>query len=394
MPEQRTDAERLVVAAAIVEHGRLLAARRRAPEQLRGRWELPGGKAEPGESPAEALRREIGEELGYRIAVGAQVGVTGRLPDGRLLRAYECRPVGAVGDPAGEPVPHEHDAVRWLAPEELDEVAWLEADRPLVEALRDRLLDGESLQGGAVGGAARIGGTVRRPTGPWTPAVHALLDHLAASGLDGVPRVLGRDSRGREVLSHLPGRIVEVDVEEPSDAVLVDAVRWLRRFHEAVSTFRPAGPVRWRQGTRTLQSDEIICHNDPGAYNWIVAADRFVGVIDWDLAGPGRPVDDLGFLAWTGVPLFREVHVDDVVRRLRLVARTYGDLDPVDVLHASVGRMVQAGERIAAGQAAGDAGMLALGTRGEPARTAGRVARLRERMPPLLAALGRSAAER
>ena len=97
--------------------------------------------------------------------------------------------------------------------ERFDEVDWLDPDRPFVASLRDRLLDGETLAGGNVGGAVRIGDTIRRPTGPWTPAVHALLEHLLEQGLRAVPRAHGYDARGREILDYLPGRIVDVDRE-------------------------------------------------------------------------------------------------------------------------------------------------------------------------------------
>ena len=64
---------RIVVGAAIVHDGRLLAARRSAPADLAGGWELPGGKVEPGESEADALVRECREELGVAVVVGERV---------------------------------------------------------------------------------------------------------------------------------------------------------------------------------------------------------------------------------------------------------------------------------------------------------------------------------
>lgn len=378
---------RVVVGAAIVEVGRLLAARRTAPVDLAGGWELPGGKVDPGEQPEAALVREVYEELGCTVEVGERLHVDGEpgaepLRPGLELHAYACRLV------AGEPVPRERDAVRWLMPEELDEPAWLPADRPFVTAMHERLLDGEPLAGGNVGGAVRIGATVRRPTGLWTPAVHALLRHLDRAGLDGVPRPLGLDARGREVLSYLPGRAIDVDAEPPGDDVLAQAAAWLRRMHTAVARYRPEGPMRWRQVPAALGPDEIVCHHDPGAYNWLVCEDRFAGLVDWDMAGPGRPLDDLAFLVWSGVPLFRETPTDDVVRRLRLAAQAYGGVGAAELLPACLARMGQACERIAAGQRAGDPGMRNLATVGEPDRTARRLAGLRQRMPAIVAAFG------
>jgi 8-oxo-dGTP diphosphatase len=119
-----------VVGAAIVRDGRVLAARRTFPAEVAGRWELPGGKVEPGETPEAALVREIAEELGCTIALtGWRPGEVG-IGDRHVLTV-------AVADlVAGEPRPHEHDEVRWLGADELGEVDWLEPDRPFLAHLR------------------------------------------------------------------------------------------------------------------------------------------------------------------------------------------------------------------------------------------------------------------
>jgi hypothetical protein len=249
--------------------------------------------------------------------------------------------------------------------------------------------DEEPLAGGNVGGAIRVGATVRRPTGPWTPAVHALLGHLRETGLDSIPAVLGLDERGREILSYIPGRSIDVDAEVVSDDLLAAAVRWLRRYHDAVRDYRPAGAVGWRNGHRALAADEIICHHDPGAYNWVVRGDDLVGMVDWDMAGPGEPIDDLAFMAWNSVPLYRPIDVGDVAGRLWLMTDTYGDFSaPVLLAHAQE-RMRRACERIEDGQRRGDPGMLNLARVGEPDRTRRRLAEVRERLGELSAALAR-----
>lgn len=113
----------------------LLGARRTEPAALAGQWELPGGKVEPGESWEEALHREIAEELGVRIRLGATA--RGPLPDGRWqLSSRHVIAVWLAQVTDGEPTPlDEHDAVRWLAPDELDDVPWLPADRVIVGAI-------------------------------------------------------------------------------------------------------------------------------------------------------------------------------------------------------------------------------------------------------------------
>jgi 8-oxo-dGTP diphosphatase len=119
----------VVVGAAIVRDGRVLAARRTRPAGAAGRWEFPGGKVEPGETDAGSLVREIAEELGARIAV--ERWLAGEVPIGEryLLR------VAVAALEAGEPVPTEHDELRWLGADELGTVDWLEPDRPFLTEL-------------------------------------------------------------------------------------------------------------------------------------------------------------------------------------------------------------------------------------------------------------------
>lgn len=244
------------------------------------------------------------------------------------------------------------------------------------------------LSGGGMGGVSRVGCTVRRPSGPWTPAVHGLLGYLNEAGLRGVPKVHGVDEEGREVLEYVEGRSVPVDREVVLDTVLVEAVAWLREYHDLVYSYRPDGPVLWRTGEAQLEPGQIICHNDPGAYNWIIQSGHFVAMIDWDLAAPGDPLDDLAFLAWTALPLYRETPLDDVARRLGLLVDTYAEYGPLTVLNAVTERMTKAADRIEAGVARGDEGLMRLArTRGEPQRTRGRVAAYADRIAAIDAAL-------
>ncbi|MDI6911863.1 (deoxy)nucleoside triphosphate pyrophosphohydrolase [Nocardioides sp.] len=123
-----------VVGAAILRDGRVLAARRTFPAEAAGRWEFPGGKVEPGETPDDALVREVAEELGCTVEVTAWLPEEVAIGDRHVLRVALARLV------AGEPTPHEHDRVRWLGAGELDAVDWLAADRPFLVALRPALL--------------------------------------------------------------------------------------------------------------------------------------------------------------------------------------------------------------------------------------------------------------
>ena len=245
------------------------------------------------------------------------------------------------------------------------------------------------LSGGNVGGAVRVGDTVRRPTGPWTPAVHALLEHLERAGLTGVPRVHGYDEEGREILDFLPGRTYDTGTETVPDDVLVQGLRWLRDYHRVVSSYRPDGVVRWRTSTAALEDGQIVCMHDFAAYNWVVSpAGDFVGVIDWDMAGPGKPLDDLAFCAWNTAPLARPMPPDWLANRLRLMASAYGGtFTPEEILYAVPARALRSVRVIRAGQQAGDPGMLNLATVGEPERTERTVLDVERRIPQIAALL-------
>ncbi|MEJ6489044.1 phosphotransferase [Leucobacter sp. USCH14] len=224
-------------------------------------------------------------------------------------------------------------------------------------------MEREHLPGGS-GGVWRVreadGVTrVHRPTGPWTPAVHALLAFLDARGLDGIPRVHGFDGEGQEILDYLPGRTLDPEVDSVDDAALAAAVSWLRRFHDAVRHFTP-GVLEWRQGVQRLEAGQVVCHNDPGLYNWMVVDGTFAGMIDWDRAGPGDPVDDLAFMCWSSIPLLRETAPSDAARRLVLAAETYGGVTAQQLLIAVEARMSLISARWRDGIERGDPGTLAL----------------------------------
>lgn len=136
----------LVAAGAVVDDlddpQHLLAARRATPASLAGRWEFPGGKVDPGESPEEALHRELREELGVRVGLGPELAG----PDAgawRLSTRYVMR-LWLVEVVTGTPEPLvEHDELRWLPPGQWLDAPWLDADVRIVQALVAALAAGD-----------------------------------------------------------------------------------------------------------------------------------------------------------------------------------------------------------------------------------------------------------
>ncbi len=126
------------VVAAVIRDGRKIFATQRGYGDYKDGWEFPGGKIEPGETPQQALAREIREELDIRIAVGEFLaGVEHDYPAFHLsMQCFWCTLVD------GTPVLKEHEAARWLNPEELDSVDWLSADRSVIPLVQKELIPG------------------------------------------------------------------------------------------------------------------------------------------------------------------------------------------------------------------------------------------------------------
>ncbi|WP_285551127.1 (deoxy)nucleoside triphosphate pyrophosphohydrolase [Actinoplanes regularis] len=122
---------RVIVAAVIIDDGRVLACQRSSPPEAAGKWEFPGGKVEPGETDQQALVRECAEELGITVEVAGRVGPDVSLAHGRaVLRVYAVEVLDG-----GVPEALEHSALRWLTVDQLNSVPWLPADVPIVAEL-------------------------------------------------------------------------------------------------------------------------------------------------------------------------------------------------------------------------------------------------------------------
>lgn len=230
------------------------------------------------------------------------------------------------------------------------------------------------LSGGNMTPVVRVGDTVRRAAGPWTPTIHALLRHVRAAGFDAVPEPLGIDEQGREVLSFVPGRVATYPLADHvwADRTLVAVARTLRTYHDASASFAvPAGAV-WQWPAR--EPAEVICHNDFCPYNLTFEDERLTGVIDWDLASPGPRVWDMGYTAYRFVPLTDPENPDAPYpgragqdRRLALFCEAYSDpaIGPAEVTAAAIARLRAIVAFIVGRAAAGDPAQTAVLERGD-----------------------------
>ncbi len=189
-------------------------------------------------------------------------------------------------------------------------------------------------------GVVRVGDTVRRPVRSHSPLVHALLTHLEAVGFEGVPRFLGIDGSGREVLSYVQGEVAG----RPRPPWIADETRLasvgqlVRAYDDAAASFTP--PPGALPGIEPAEPPgippapayppELIGHVDITPENVIFRHGSAYALIDFDLARPATRADEMfnAMLWWAPLsdpsdadPLLRQV---DVPRRSRIIADGYG----------------------------------------------------------------------
>lgn len=181
---------------------------------------------------------------------------------------------------------------------------------------------------GNVTGAVRVGSTVRRGVGPWTPAIHPLLAHLERVGFAEAPRVLGLDERGREILTYVEGETsADPFVSFHTDESLATVARLLRQYHDATLSFLPASEAPWRFQIGAPRSGDVICHNDIAPWNTVVCNGRVAAFIDWDFATPGPRIWDIAHAIWRFVPLYEDPNfgtLTDKAHRIRMFCDAYG----------------------------------------------------------------------
>jgi Ser/Thr protein kinase RdoA (MazF antagonist) len=189
----------------------------------------------------------------------------------------------------------------------------------------DELLPGGTANFGRV---HRVGDTVRRPCGPHTPSVHALLRHLAENGFDSAPKVIGLDLR-TETVGYIPGSAATEPVPRwaLTETALTDVGRLLRAYHAAAAGFDARG-YRWQRELPARWRGPTVTHNDLNPANVIFRDGRATALIDFDLAAPGTPAFDLAVTACFWAPLRDSADIPDarrghVLDRYRLLLDAY-----------------------------------------------------------------------
>jgi hypothetical protein len=189
-------------------------------------------------------------------------------------------------------------------------------------------------------GVVRVGDTVRRPVGPHSPLVHALLAHLESIGFEGAPRFLGIDRAGREVLSYVDGEVAGRPRPPwiADEARLASVGRLVRAYDDAAASFipppgaQPAAQPAEPPGIppAPVYPPELIAHVDITPENVVFRDGRAFALIDFDLAKPATRADEMfnTMMWWAPLsdprdadPLLQSV---DVPRRARILADAYG----------------------------------------------------------------------
>ena len=176
-------------------------------------------------------------------------------------------------------------------------------------------------------GVVRTGDTVRRPAKPQSLFVARLLTHLTHIGFDGAPRFLGRDEHDRDILSFIPGWVPARFQRFENEQVWV-AGQLLQRFHAATAN------------TDLVEEGKVICHHDPGPNNVVFQGGRPRAFIDFDMAAPGEPLEDIGYMAWTWCVSSRPDRGPSACQaeQVRILADAYGltSLDRGRILRAII----------------------------------------------------------
>ena len=225
------------------------------------------------------------------------------------------------------------------------------------------------LAGGDVtDGIVRIGGTVRRPRGPWSDSVASYLVHLERVGFEAAPRYLGVDEQGRDILEYVPGDVPSQPVVETwaaTESVLSAIALLLKRLHLASASFVAPVDACWFGDDLEVElpaelppapRPEIVSHFDVTPQNVVFRSGQPVALIDFDLTRPGTRLQDVINTAMWWVPLFPPedrdpaLAVGDVPTRLSTFVDGYGlgDAERVAFLSVAIDGATRAWHRMQA----------------------------------------------
>jgi aminoglycoside phosphotransferase (APT) family kinase protein len=223
----------------------------------------------------------------------------------------------------------------------------------------------QQLVGGNSSAVSRVGDTVHREAGPWSPQVHKLLTLLNAKGVAGVPKPLGMDEQGREVLTFLHGEVgtSPLSGRQRSEEVLLQAAKLLAAIHEATAEIAEQWTAGWRLPLRIPA--EVICHGDFAPYNCVFLEGALVGVFDFDFAHPGPRLWDLAYAVYRFAPIADPMNSEgfgtpaEQAQRMRIFCDAYGLADRTNLMNMVAARIQSMADYLLEGMALRDARRMA-----------------------------------
>ncbi len=227
----------------------------------------------------------------------------------------------------------------------------------------------ETLSGGSMNQVEKIGNTVHRQV-KGGPILHSYLQYLEKVGMDGVPRFLGLDEQGREILTYLPGKTQGngIPVFDPllgAEKTIIGVARFMRKLHDISEGFLvEALAYNWINPEYPHENCETICHNDAAVWNFVFTNKRITGLIDFDDACAGTRIWDLAqsvygtvhLLPWvSGENYETSKHAAERKHRVKLYFDAYGMDCPPNFMNMVYQRIkIGVLDALSKGAAAGD----------------------------------------
>lgn len=172
---------------------------------------------------------------------------------------------------------------------------------------------------------------VHRPSGYWSKQVHQLLYYLHEQGFDSVPKPLGFDDKGREIVTFLAGEVYPslLSPQAASIHALTSAAKLLRAYHDAAQYFLQKFPMKEGWMLPAKEPIEVICHGDFAPYNIVLNGEEAIGIIDFDAAHPGPRAWDVAYALYRFAPFANSDNpeslgsIEEQISRARLFCQAY-----------------------------------------------------------------------